>query len=140
MTRTVFYDLTQRLPNILPCGPLFANLLFYEPQLYVTLLLSPDLLTIITINIRIQKEVDLPFNRKKKGQHLYYCRYCVTRGSIHRQARVTFYNVTEVIFRDFLLFGTNVDSLTDRNEATDPCAVVTDRVIGAGVSLFKILI
>ena len=55
ITRTVFYDLTQKFPNILLRGPLFTKLLFCEPQLYVTLLLSHDSLAIIIINMRIQK-------------------------------------------------------------------------------------
>ena len=100
--------LNQRFPNFLPFRPFFANLLrgllfvnllFCGPQLYVILLLSPDSLPIIIINIRIQKEVGLS-SKKKKLQHLYYCRDCVTRGSIYRQARVTFHNFTEVNFRD----------------------------------------
>ena len=37
---------------------------------------------------------------QKKLQLLYYCRNCVTRGSIYRQARVTFHNFTEVNFQD----------------------------------------
>ena len=45
---------------------------------------------------------------------------CLTRGPIHRQTRVTFYDFAEVNFRDFLLTETNVDSLTDRDEATNP--------------------
>ena len=56
---------------------------------------------------------------QKKDQHLYFCRDCLTRSPIHRQARVTFHNFAEVNFRDFLPTKTNVDSLTDRNEATD---------------------
>ena len=40
---------------------------------------------------------------EKKGQHLYCYRDCVTRGPIHRQARVNFHNFAEVNWRDFLL-------------------------------------
>ena len=36
----------------------------------------------------------------KKGQLLYCCRDCVTRGQIHRQARVAFPEFAEVNFRD----------------------------------------
>ena len=46
-------------------------------------------------------------SKKEKGQHLYCCRNCVTRDSIHRQARVT-YHIAEVNFWDFLLTGTDV--------------------------------
>ena len=46
---------------------------------------------------------------RKKSQHLYYCRDCVTRGPIHRQARVTFHNLTEVNLRDFLPTGASAD-------------------------------
>ena len=46
---------------------------------------------------------------QKKGQNLYYCRDCVTRGPIHRQTRVTFDDFPEVSFLDFLRTGSNVD-------------------------------
>ena len=46
--------------------------------------------------------------QKKKSQHLYCCRDCVTRGSIHRQTRVTIHNFAEVNFPDFLLTGADI--------------------------------
>ena len=53
----------------------------------------------IIIKIRIQKNKGV-LRKKREAQHLYCYHDCVTRGSIHRQAKVTFRNFAEVNFRD----------------------------------------
>ena len=72
----------------------------------MTLLLSPDSLSTIIINIQIQKQMELS---SKKKVNTCIGAEIVTRGSIHRQADVTFHNFFEVNFRDFLLTGSKAD-------------------------------
>ena len=59
-------------------------------------------------------------SKKNIGQHLRYCRDCVAFAPINHQTRVTCHNFAEVDFWDFFIRWTNIDSLTDSNEATDP--------------------
>ena len=93
-------------------GPLFANLLVCGPQLYPISLLSPGSLPTTMVTMRVRKRI--------KEWHLHCCRNCVALVPIHRQTKVTCHNFAEEDFRDFFLPGTNVDSLTDPDEATDP--------------------
>ena len=73
----------------------------------MTLLLSLDSFPIILIKIRTQKKMKL--SSKKKISTCITAAIVSVAGPIHRQARVTFHNFTEVTFREILLIETTVD-------------------------------